>query len=52
MISLHLAVVIGFMAKFAKNGDQSSQAALFLACDGASFMTGADLLVDGGYTAV
>jgi NAD(P)-dependent dehydrogenase (short-subunit alcohol dehydrogenase family) len=32
--------------------DEIAQAALFLAGDGASFMTGADLLVDGGYTAV
>jgi NAD(P)-dependent dehydrogenase (short-subunit alcohol dehydrogenase family) len=32
--------------------EEIAQAALFLACDGASFMTGADLLVDGGYTTV
>ena len=31
--------------------DEIAQGAVFLTSDGASFMTGADLLIDGGYTA-
>ena len=32
--------------------NEIAQTALFLASDAASFITGADMLVDGGYTAI
>jgi len=32
--------------------DEIAQAALYLASDASRFMTGSDLLIDGGYTAV
>jgi NAD(P)-dependent dehydrogenase (short-subunit alcohol dehydrogenase family) len=32
--------------------DEIADAAVFLAGDSASFVTGSDLLVDGGYTAI
>ena len=32
--------------------DEIARAALYLASDASAFMTGSDLLIDGGYTAV
>lgn len=32
--------------------EEIARAALYLACDASSFMTGSDLLIDGGYTAI
>jgi NAD(P)-dependent dehydrogenase (short-subunit alcohol dehydrogenase family) len=35
----------------ARASDEVARAALFLASEDSSFMTGADLLIDGGYVA-